>query len=605
MKSIKYLFFLFVAVAISAQTFNYERVWGTYLGGVDTRPLQFYENNQQQVIIDGIAGSTYPSATASYYNQFITSGSQGFQSNINALNTNNFTAIINPTASLQKFEYRTVKKIIHREKNGNYFAMANTGTPTPGAWLSNPVEPANNANVRNMMLEKYSDDGILLWRTYVPNLPYNEESYPKSIATDTSGNIYICGQTLWQTLADAGTAFSTFTTVNTPGNTNLTNVYVAKLNAQGQKIWATYLPAFGPAMLSVYDNALYVAANSDINANQSLLATQGSYQQTKAYMSVTKLNTADGTRQWGTYYGDPVIQNNSPQSIVASSDGVYLLGGIFNLLGSTNGYFASTGAFQSQSMGGESDLFIVKFDPESGNRVWGTYYGTPGDDLPVFGAFSNIDVRQGKILIANVHNGSASFSTPGAFVSTKPNNQSVYDLVFSMFDAVTGGRIFASYYGSIQPNPNSAYAGLSGKFSDTGDSFYLYGYTSSQAGYTESNAFQPNIIFPAGVTNGMTGFLAKFSSKTLGTSETASADDLQLFDNPNNGNFSIQGKILEKEKCSFKLYDSTGRFITQENMKRQNRQSFNYQGKLPAGHYIISVINAKNNIEKSFKMMVR
>lgn len=131
----------------------------------------------------------------------------------------------------------------------------------------------------------------------------------------------------------------------------------------------------------------------------------------------------------------------------------------------------------------------------------------------------------------------------------------MYDLVFSMFDAVTGGRIFASYYGSIQPNPNSAYAGLSGKFSDTGDSFYLYGYTSSQAGYTESNAFQSNIIFPAAVTNGITGFLVRFSSKTLGTSETASADDLQLFDNPNNGNFSIRGKILEKEKCSFKLYD--------------------------------------------------
>lgn len=456
-----------------------------------------------------------------------------------------------------------------------------------------------------MMLEKYSGNDVLLWRTYVPNLPFNEESYPKSIATDASGNIYICGQTLWQTLADAGTAFSTFTMVNTPGNNNLTNVYVAKLNAQGQKIWATYLPAFGAAMLSVYENDLYVAANSDINANQSLLATPGSYQQTKAYMSVTKLNTADGTRQWGTYYGDPIILNNTQQSIVAAADGVYISGGIFNMMGNTNGYFASTGAFQTQSMGGESDLFIVKFDPQSGNRVWGTYYGTPGDDLPLFGAFSNIDVKQGKLLITNVQNGSVNFSTSGAFVSAKPNNQSVYDLVFSMFDANTGGRIFTSYYGGIQPDPNLANAGISGKLSDGGDSFYLYGYTSSQAGYTESNAFQPNIIFPAGVTNGMTGFLVRFSSKTLGTSETASADDLQLFDNPNNGNFSIQGKILEKEKCSFKLYDSTGRFITQENMKRQNRQSFNYQGKLPAGHYIISVINAKNNIEKSFKMMVR
>ncbi|VFA44093.1 MULTISPECIES: hypothetical protein [Chryseobacterium] len=81
-------------------------------------------------------------------------------------------------------------------------------------------------------------------------------------------------------------------------------------------------------------------------------------------MSVTKLNVADGTRDWGTYYGDPFIQNAGTQSIVAQSDGLYILGGIYNLLGNANGYFASTGAFQTQSMGGESDLFIAKFDPE-------------------------------------------------------------------------------------------------------------------------------------------------------------------------------------------------------------------------------------------------
>lgn len=594
-----------MAVVTTAQTFNYERVWGTYFGGINTTPVQLYENNLQQIVIDGLSGSTYASATASYYNQFITSGAQVFQSNTNALNTNDFTSFINPTASLQKFEYRTVKKIIHREKNDNYFAISTIGTPTSGAWLSNPVEPVNNSNVRNILLEKYDNNDILLWRTYVPSFPYGENSYSKSIATDGSGNIYICGQTLWQSLADAGTAFPSYTVVNTPGNTNVTNVYVAKLNAQGQKIWATYLPSSGQAMLSVYGNDLYVAANSDINPYQSLLATPGSFQQTKALMSVTKLNVADGTRDWGTYYGDPLIQNAGIQAIAAQSDGLYLMGGIYNLLGNANGYFASPGAFQTQSLGGESDLFIAKFDPEGGNRIWGTYYGTSGDDLPVFGAFSNIDVKNGKILVTNVQNGSTNFSTSGAFISTKPNNQGYYDLVFSMFNTSTGSRIFTSYYGGTQSDPNFYYVGVSGKFSDIDDSFYLYGFTSSQVGYTEPAAFQPSIIFPTTVTNGQAGFLAKFSLKILGTSETVLADDLQLFDNPNNGDFSLQGKILENENCSFKLYDSSGRFMRQENINQQNRQNFNYHGQLPTGNYILSVINAKNNVEKSFKMIVK
>ena len=594
-----------MAVFSTAQTFNYERVWGTYFGGINTTPFQLYENNLQQVMIDGLSGSTNASASASYYNQFITSGAQVFQSNINALNINDFTAVISPASSLQKFEYRTVKKIIHREKNGNYFAISTMGTPTSGSWLSYPVEPANNSDVRNILLEKYDGNDILLWRTYVPSFPFGENSYSKSIATDAVGNIYICGQTLWQSLSDAGTAFPNFTVVNTPGNTNVTNVYVAKLNPQGQKIWATYLPSSGQAMLSVYGNDLYIAANSDINPNQSLLATPGSFQQTKALMSLTKLNVASGTRDWGTYYGDPIIQNAGVQSIVAQADGLYFLGGIYNLLGNENGYFASPGAFQTQSMGGPSDLFIAKFDPEAGNRVWGTYYGTSGDDLPVFGAFSNIDVKNGKILVTNVQNGNTNFSTSGAFVSAKPNTQGFYDLVFSMFNASTGSRIFTSYYGGIQSDANLYYVGVSGKFSDADDSFYLYGFTSSQVGYTGSAAFQPNIIFPGTITNGQAGFLAKFSVKTLGTNETSPTNDLQLFDNPNNGNFSLQGKLLEKEKCSFKLYDSSGRFIRQENIKQQNRQSFNFHGQLPVGNYILSVINAENDVEKSFKMIVR
>lgn len=604
----RYILFLFVAVYCTAQTFNYERTWGTYFGGTNTRPVHLYENNLQQVLLDGVSGVEYlsPAPTSTYYNQFITNGAQGFISSSNTT-SNDFTIIFSSTASLQKFEYRTEKKIIHREKNGNYFTIANTGTPTTGVWLNTPVEPANNIGVSNRLLEKYDGNNNLIWRTYVPSLEYEGNSYYKSVLTDSSGNIYIFGLTLWQSLGDPGTAFPNFTPNTTPG-VILPNVFVAKLNPQGQKIWATYLPASYDVHTSLYNNDLYVASLSDINAADNQLSTPGSFQSIKAETSITKLNATNGARLWGTYYGNSSVQNSGIQSMVAQADGVYILGVIYNTMGNSNGYFASTGAFQSQSPGGEYDLYIAKFDVDDGDRTWGTYYGTPNNDARTGSAFTNMDVKNNKILIAHVQNGNINFTTQGAYKTTKPTT-SAYDIVFSMFDPNGGennaSRIFTSYYGGSPLNVNFANVGVSCKFAENEDAFYLFGYTNNPTEYTEPNAIQSSIIYPSSTpNNGYAGFLAKFSLKTLGVSNEILSKDLQLFNNPNNGNFALQGDILAKENCSVSIFDASGRILMQKQLGKTKKQDFQMQNILSSGNYLVEVKGEKQHPFKTFKMIV-
>lgn len=582
---------MFVAVKLTAQTFNYERAWSTYLGGVDSNAEKLFFDNQNNIYLEGTTwnfSNQTSSPPASYYNQFVSIGMQSFTLGV----TNNYSAKITQGAtSLLSYNYNTnTRKVIYREKNGNYFQLESSTLPqsvSSGAWLSNNVEPGNNF----ITLSKYNVSNVLQWKTYVPFL--NE------IKTDTNGNVYLSGATLWQNLGDVGTAFPNFTLPNISGNNIKSNVYVVKLNTYGQKVWATYIPSQNYTHFEINNGSVYVVTNDEINDNEANLATSGTFQQVKSSTAITRLNASNGTRVWGTYYGhnlyDAVISK-----IAVNENGIYIVGGAYNYSGTIGTYYSTQGAFQTQFAGGESDYFFAKFD-FNGNRVWGTYYGTPAEEY-ILGGTSDLSLYGNKILYSYLQSGTFNHATPGAYLSVKPNNG--YDIAFTMFND-EGARIFTSYYGGAIPINNVLGWTVNSKFADNEDSFFIFGSTSSQNGYNTLGTLQQNIIYPNTNFVGVSSFLAKFSLKSLSTSEVSISSDLQLFDNPNNGVFSLKGKILEKENCSFKIYDLTGRFLKEEKLGKENLQRFNYKGFLKSGNYILSVLDSKNVLIKTFKMMVR
>ncbi|KQS91793.1 T9SS type A sorting domain-containing protein [Chryseobacterium sp. Leaf394] len=599
MKNLKYLV-LFVSVLCTAQTFNYQRDWGSYLGGVNGKMGRLFEANTT-LVLDGVVKTANfsPVPSAGYYDQFVTPNEQGFQFGVNNYNTNFYVSKMSADGmAVQSFGYRSTP-VIHMDKDGNYFKIVNSGTPTAGAWLSAGVE-TGMAPFHNQLLEKYDSNNNLLWRTYIP-YANNDFEYVDidgdCLTTDATGNIYIKGYTQWQNLGDAGTAY--------PNYSVYLNGFVVKLNTLGQKIWATYVPGAGvnaSGRFCVFGNDLYFATRYNINSS-SITATPGAFQTSPAANAILNLNATTGALQWSTFYASPNENGNSSiQSIAAQEDGLYVLGWINPFNFNAYGYYASSGAYQMQQPG-DSDWYLAKFGTQ-GQRIWGTYYGSPDDDGD--SGRGHLDVKNGKILLTHLQSGDTNMATPGAYLSTKPQNNGNNDIVFSMFNT-DGNRLFTSYYGAYIANAGGQAVEVRGQFSNTSDAFYLYGHTTSQNGFTQ-NEIQSSIITPSSSTftySPYTSYLAKFVvSPLLSAQEVAKKNDVQLFDNPNNGAFSIKGSILAKEQCSLSIYDALGRMLTNKMMDKAEMQQFNLSQILSAGSYILTVKNSKKEVVKTFKMIV-
>lgn len=90
----------------------------------------------------------------------------------------------------------------------------------------------------------------------------------------------------------------------------------------------------------------------------------------------------------------------------------------------------------------------------------------------------------------------------------------------------------------------------------------------------------------------------------MSTSETDSTKDLVLFNNPNNGNFSLQGSILQKEFCSVHIYDASGRMVFSSQLSKNKVQHFGLEHRLAKGNYLVKVKGGSKQQLKVFKMTV-
>ncbi|WBV60824.1 T9SS type A sorting domain-containing protein [Chryseobacterium camelliae] len=600
---------IFSTYQVNGQTtFPYTRSWGTYVGG--TGNLLFDEYKVESNVFQDSQNNIYTNSKttmqngyqSSYYNQFVLGGNNcDMSSSINlyhavfgssgmmifagykgsAISTNNNFEILRGIDPQDN-------KYILKGYNGIISNLS-----TSGVWLTQNQNPSSN---KTFTLSKYSPSGSLLWTTY---LPKTLSVRGMMLRFDEESNIYLEGTTDESIpgLTTSGVFLENFVTYQNSATTGL-NSYLVKLNSSGQKIWATYSPDIYD--YEVHEGYIYTVSQYDATMPGNY-TDSGTFQPSvPAQNIITKINSATGQKVWGTFYGTPILPNTYTGTgiydIEVNSTGIYVSGQNENTNSPT--YFATSGAFKPQ-MTGSGDLFLSKFD-FTGNRVWGTYFGTNGYDLIL--GFSNLSVFGNKIIITgNQYGASDNISTPNAFLTTVPNTSSNWtNMYFAEFDD-TGARLWSSYYGG----PGTCFYGeyITPKFSSDG-SFILYGTTGATSGIGTSNGAFPSMLNPAGQQP--FGYIAKFVLKEqLSTSETTKTTDLILYDNPNNGNFYLKGDALEKQQASIKLLDMSGRLVAEQKLEKNKINFIQMKGRLSAGNYMFQVLSDQSEEIKVFKMTVQ
>jgi len=338
------------------------------------------------------------------------------------------------------------------------------------------------AGIADAFLAKFNSSGSLIWSTYYGG---DSANYSASIATDTSGNIYITGTT------NSTAGIATFGAYKTSfsGSNNIDgygDAFLAKFNSSGGVFWATYYggvkneEAYGVAT-DKYNN-VYITG---VTFSTSGIATSGANQTLGDSINgdcfLAKFSTS-GSLLWGTYYGGSGIDN----SVCVTTDvnnNVYI-GGETN---STSG-IATASAYQEfydTSKGWECGL-LAKFN-SAGRLLWGTYYG---EGTGLNGITTNLT---GDVYLTGGTLDTSQIATFGAYQTLYSGGSS--NAFLAKFSSL-GSLIWGSYFS------NSYSGGFSIAIAPF-NNIYIYG-PASASGLATSGAFQTRNI------NDDNYFLAKF-----------------------------------------------------------------------------------------------
>jgi Secretion system C-terminal sorting domain/Beta-propeller repeat len=187
-------------------------------------------------------------------------------------------------------------------------------------------------------------------------------------------------------------------------------------------------------------------------------------------------------RAWATYFGDESCLTSSSNSFyiqnlkskIDTNGNLFLVGTVYN---NPNPQFliATSNGFQTTFGGGESDGFIVKFDP-NGVPLWATYFGGNGDD-----GITGISIDdQNNIFISGSTTSTQEIATANGYQTSLSGT---IDGFLARFTA-DGNRVWSTYYGG------NGYDDIEDVVLDSEGNLFVFCYTESDAMAT-AGTFQP------------------------------------------------------------------------------------------------------------------
>jgi gliding motility-associated-like protein len=350
---------------------------------------------------------------------------------------------------------------VKTDLNGNIYICGSASSLSGIA--SGGFQNTYGGGASDAFVAKFNMSGQRIWATYIGGTD-NEEAM--ALALDSTGNIYVCGDTKSLASIASGGFQNTF-----GGNSD---AFLIKLDPQGNRVWSTYYGGidadYGYDVCTDAAGRIYM---SGITSGSPGAIASGGFQNTYGGAAddafLVKFDPA-GNRLWGTYYGGPLVDYGNGVSTDPAGN-VFLSGATESSTG------IASGGSQNSYGGGFDDAFLVKFD-SLGSRIWSTYFGGTGFD---YGYHTATD-RNGNVYLAGLTSSAFGISF-GGFQPTYGGGS--YDAFIVKYDA--GGTLkWSSYYGG--GGDDEAFALTTSANGDV----YLSGTTKSNSGIA-SGGFQDSL----------------------------------------------------------------------------------------------------------------
>lgn len=376
--------------SFSQNNFEYQRSWSTYFGPVGakswievaTSPILF--DDDSNIYLTGMAIGYPNNYEHSYYDQFrVGDGGQNFTMATISNNDNNIVAArFKPNGTLDKYEYY------------NYL-INDTGYRKKLKYIDKD----------NNFYYEYGAQNTLLPYTPTVNAWRQSSSHPQLgtlLVKETSN-----GDILWVTYIPVVPE---------------TYIYAMSTNVliTGDEAGNVYI--LGVA----YDKEGITTIGAYIEDYHILM--ENNYETPNGYM--VKLNGNNGQLIWGTYL------LGIPYNMAYYDNAIYFVGHNMSIHQNS---VATTGAFQNSP----ASLNIQKFNTITGERVWGTFYGTTTTNSHIHG----IDVNLSGVYVIGEE--VAGTSAPGYFATVgahQMSNAGNRDLFLSKFNH-DGVRMWSTYFG--------------------------------------------------------------------------------------------------------------------------------------------------------------
>ncbi len=204
------------------------------------------------------------------------------------------------------------------------------------------------------------------------NWAMNSGDVNTSIATHSSGNVYLAGQFNYSTTI--GT-----TTLNSQQGFD-TDLYVVKFNSSGAVQWAHSIGSSSlAAVRELYDIAVDNAGNAYITGYFNANMTFGTFTLTGTGVRNMFLAKYDnnGAFQWAKRVNGPsVVGSCDARGVTVDTQGDIIVTGFFSgtITAETHTLTASAG------LGAPTDIFLMKYDP-AGNLIWSNKSGNNNPDF--------------------------------------------------------------------------------------------------------------------------------------------------------------------------------------------------------------------------------
>lgn len=427
-------------------------------------------------------------------------------------------------------------------------APSTAGIATPGS-----AQPTYGGGSSDGFLAKFMPDGTRVWGTYIGGSGSN---FAWSVSCDLGGKVYVSGDT------NEGTGIST-STGHQPVKSGGFDWYLIQYDTMGVKQWGTYHGSTGPEWNGASCNDGYVAYltgwTSSTTGISSPFAHQSAYGGGGSDAAIVKF-FANGALGFATYYGGA-----GSETVGGITCDIFKNIYLFGHTNSDDNISTPTSFQPARGSSTALDAFLVKFHPEIGYRMWGTYIGGALDEKTDKSRIATDD--SANIYVAGITYSTSAIASDSAWQTVFGGGDG--DGFLAKFNLI-GERKWCSYLGGSSMDEPRGVACFA-------NAVFVCGSTSSPDSIATPGAF---------LTSGATGpfyyqgFLEKISdpdtshipedTTTVPTRIGAAAAgtdmvQLSLFPNPNNGSFTLQGTLGSRTGIAeYTVTDMAGRVLLAE-----------------------------------------